>query len=100
MSFTVSQRAREIGIRKALGASSYAILRSVFARALVQLGLGAGCGAVASLFMFSRIPDTHVAEPGMVFTVVGVMLAVGFVSCVAPAVRVLRIDPTQAIREE
>ncbi|MGH9199930.1 MAG: FtsX-like permease family protein [Vicinamibacterales bacterium] len=41
MSFTVSQRTREIGIRKALGASPRAVLTAVFSRAWVQLGLGA-----------------------------------------------------------
>jgi len=97
MSFTVSQRTREIGIRKALGASSRAVLTSVFSRAFVQLGLGAGLGALGSLFLFSRIPDSHVAEPGMILTIMSFLLFVGFLSCVAPAVRVLRIEPTEAI---
>jgi len=100
MSFTVSQRTREIGIRKALGAGPRAVLRSVFSRAFVQLGLGAGLGAFASIAAVSRIPDNYVAEPGMILAIMAFMLLVGFFSCVAPAVRALRIEPTEAMRED
>ena len=100
MSFTVSQRTREIGIRKALGASSQAVLRSVFSRALVQLALGAGLGAFASLTYFSGIPDSHIATPGMVVLILAFMMFVGFVSCGPPARRALRIQPTEAMRED
>lgn len=100
MSFTVSQRTREIGIRKALGAGPLAVLTSVFSRAFVQLGLGAGLGALASIVAFSRLPGTFVGEPGMILAILAFMLLVGFFSCGAPAVRALRIEPTEAMRED
>ena len=100
MSFTVSQRTREIGIRKALGAGLRTVLRSVFSRAFVQLGLGAGLGALASVAAISRIPNTYVVEPGMILTIMAFMLLVGFLSCVAPVARALRIEPTEAMRED
>ena len=100
MSFTVSQRTREIGIRKALGASSQAVLRSVFSRALVQLALGAGLGAFASLTFLGSTPDSQMATPSMVGVVLAFMMFVGFVSCGPPARRALRIQPTEAMRED
>jgi putative ABC transport system permease protein len=100
MSFTVSQRTREIGIRKALGASSQAVLRAVFTRAFLQLALGAGLGAFASLTYFAGIPDSHIATPEMVGLILGFMMLVGFVSCGPPARRALRIQPTEAMRED
>jgi predicted permease len=100
LSFTVSQRTREIGIRKALGAGRRAVVASVFSRAFVQLGLGAGLGALASFLVFSRIPDNYVVKPGVILAMTAFMLLVGFLSCVAPVVRVLRIEPTEAMREE
>jgi putative ABC transport system permease protein len=100
MSFTVSQRTREIGIRKALGASSQAVLRSVFSRAFVQLALGAGLGALASLTFLSNAGDGQFATPGVVVLVLAFMMLVGFVSCGPPARRALRIQPTEAMRED
>ena len=49
MSFTVSQRRREIGIRAALGASSMDVLRSVFSRVAVQVGMGVALGALGAM---------------------------------------------------
>jgi ABC-type antimicrobial peptide transport system permease subunit len=100
MSFTVSQRIREIGIRKALGAGPRAVLTSVLARAFVQLALGAGLGAAASIAAFSRIPDTYIASPGTIAVVVAFLVATGLLSCGAPALRAVRVEPTEAIREE
>ncbi|CAA9335666.1 MAG: hypothetical protein AVDCRST_MAG68-3346 [uncultured Gemmatimonadetes bacterium] len=99
MSFTVSQRKREIGIYKALGAGQRNILTSVFRRALLQLGLGAALGAAASIFVFSRAPGSSV-DPVAMLAVVGVMLLVGLSSCGAPALRALRIEPTTAMRDD
>jgi ABC-type antimicrobial peptide transport system permease subunit len=100
MSFTVSQRTREIGIRKALGAGPRAVLSSVLARAFVQLALGAGLGAAASIAAFSRVPDTYIATPGTIAVVVAFLVATGLLSCGAPALRALRVEPTEAIRDE
>ena len=77
MSFAVSQRRREIGIRAALGASSMDVLRSVFSRVALQVGAGVVLGAVA-----------------LIMVVVGVVAAYG------PVRRSLRIQPTEAVRAE
>ena len=100
MSFTVAQRTREIGIRKALGAGRRAIITAVFSRAFTQLVLGAGLGALTSLVVFSNLPGTSAPEPALVFLVVGFMLLVGIASCGAPALHALRIAPTEAMRDD
>ncbi|HYH80106.1 MAG TPA: ABC transporter permease [Longimicrobium sp.] len=99
MSFTVSQRMREIGIYRALGASSRAILVAVFSRAFLQLGLGAGLGA-AVIIGFSAVASGTFIDIGMLMAIIGSMLLVGLVSCGAPALRALRIEPTVAMKEE
>jgi len=99
MSFTVSQRTREIGIYKALGAGPRTVIRAVFSRAFVQLGLGAGLGAAASIFLSSRSPGSSF-DPLTLLAVVAAMLLVGLASCGAPALRALRIEPTIAMKED
>src|SRR5262249_17385712 len=54
MSFTVSQRRKEIGIRIALGADRKRIIASIFSRALGQLALGAALGVVAAAALDSQ----------------------------------------------
>jgi len=101
MSFTVTQRRREIGIRTALGAQPRRILGSVFARALNQLALGVGLGCVlggALLFGGLEFPTERAIL--VLFTVVAVVLGVGLLAALGPARRGLSIDPMRALREE
>jgi cell division protein FtsX len=96
MSFTVSQRAREIGIRTALGANPQRILLSIFARAIAQITLGVLLGAaLISLAVYN--------QPGGLSSVASVALLMtvfGMLGCVLPARRALRIQPTDALRAE
>jgi predicted permease len=101
MSFAVSQRRREIGIRAALGASSMDVLRSVFSRVAVQVGLGVVLGALGAT-MISVDVDAVVARrlamvtPGIAL----IMVVVGVVAAYGPARRSLRIQPAEAVRAE
>lgn len=96
MSFTVARRAREIGVRAALGAEPRRIITAIFSRAMAQIGIGVVLGAaVISLTVFD--------DPGELRLVAGVaaaMVVVGLMGCVLPAVRALRIQPTEALRAE
>ncbi len=101
MSFTVTQRRREIGIRTALGAQRHAILGSIFARALRQLAIGVGVGVVAAVVMERATGGGLMGGRGAVMlpAVAVMMIAAGLVAALGPARRGLRIQPTEALRE-
>ena len=92
MSFGVSRRVGEIAIRAALGAQPTHLLAAIFSRAFVQLGLGVLAGATGAVVLGGT---TLVGETVLVATV---MIAVGAVACVAPARRVLRLAPSEALK--
>jgi hypothetical protein len=102
MSFTVSRRRREIGIRAALGADARRVVTGIFGRAGAQLAAGTAAGlAVAMAFEWlgpggTMGGDAHVILP----SVVGVMFTVGLIAAIGPARRGLAVQPTEALREE
>lgn len=102
MSFTVAKRWREIGIRAALGAQPGRVLSGIFARACKQLGIGVLCGLAAAAALNWAMPadlwvsDALVLLPG----VAALMMAVGLLAALGPARRGLRVQPTEAMREE
>ncbi|HVL68751.1 MAG TPA: ABC transporter permease [Vicinamibacterales bacterium] len=102
MSFTVSQRRKEIGIRAALGANAGQLLRSIFTRAALQLAAGVVVGIVVAL-VIDRASEGELLGPlgrtllpvtALVMTVVGLLATAG------PARRGLRIHPAEALRAE
>lgn len=102
MSFTVSQRRREIGIRAALGASSMDVLRTVFSRVAVQVGLGVVLGAAGAMAIAPLSDDVVLAKRLAMVTpaIALIMVVVGVVAAYGPARRSLRIQPTEAVRAE
>lgn len=102
MSFAVTRRYREIGIRSALGASRRQVLQTIFSRSALQLALGLAVGAALAVLL-DRLSggemmrgQQHVLLP-MVATLV---LAVGLLATAGPARRVLRVHPMDALRQE
>jgi ABC-type antimicrobial peptide transport system permease subunit len=103
VSFTLARRTREIGIRVALGADSFAIIRGVFSRAFTQIGLGVAAGALPGLVILESIAgDVGAADlPATVGAILGVCLfviAIALISCTVPLRRALRIEPMDALR--
>ena len=96
MSFTVSRRTREIGIRAALGAPPRRIVAGIFSRAFLQISAGvlAGSGLAALVGLGST------RELLLLLAADGIMLVVGLAACAVPLRRALRIDPTEALRME
>ncbi len=96
MSFTVTRRTREIGIRAALGARPGRIVAGIFSRALLQItaGVFAGSGLAALLGLGSM------RQGLLLLAADAVMLVVGLAACLVPLRRALRIDPTEALRAE
>ena len=97
MSFAVSRRTREIGVRVALGGSSLRIVGAVFAQPLRQLGLGllAGTLLVATLLRGIDGGDQLLFLGGYT----AVMTAVCLLACVVPTRRALAVQPTEALRD-
>ena len=84
MSSTVAQRAREIGIRLALGACPRSLLGS-FGRALRQLGLGIGVGSLASGLLISAAELSPTLATGLLLAVAAIIPAVGLLAALGPA---------------
>jgi len=105
MSFTVSQRRKEIGIRAALGADRNRLLIGIFARALGQLGVGAAGGLLGAIALDQFAVDEgdrilH-GQGAVILPIVAiVMILVGLVAALGPARAGLRIQPIEALREE
>ena len=98
MSFTVARRRKEIGIRTALGAQPRRILASVFARALRQLALGAGIGALLGGALIWGGGTTAGRSVVLLLIVAALMMTVGLLAAVGPARQGLRIQPMEALR--
>ncbi len=101
MSITVSQRRKEIAIRTALGADRNRIVASIFSRALGQLAVGAALGmATAAVLERASGGNLMRGNAAIVLPVVALfMMAVGFLAALGPALRGLRIEPAEALRE-
>ena len=104
MSFSVTQRTREMGIRSALGARGLPLVLLVMRRSVVQLAIGLFLGlALALLASGALAPVLYHVQPRdrMVFALVVVTLAVAsLIATFLPARRVTRIDPVVALAVE
>ncbi|HEX8671525.1 MAG TPA: FtsX-like permease family protein, partial [Longimicrobium sp.] len=102
MSFTVTQRRKEIGIRSALGAQPRRLLAGLFRRAAWQLALGVGVGVGIAFLMDIASDGEMMGVRGAVAVpaVAVVMLVVGLLATFGPARRGLRIEPSEALRAE
>jgi putative ABC transport system permease protein len=96
MSFTVSQRRREIAIRSAVGANPRRVVGAIFKRALLQLGLGIGLGCVVAVPVLWDSIKTN--GPGTLLMVAGILGAAGVVACLIPVRRALRVQPAEAVK--
>jgi putative ABC transport system permease protein len=104
LSFVVTQRSQEIGVRVALGARSQDVLRMVFAHGLKLFGIGAGIGLAAALALSRTLAHLLYgvsAYDPLSFTGVILLLgAVTLLACYIPARRAMRVDPLVALRYE
>ena len=103
MSFTVSQRTREIGIRAALGAGTADIVSSVARRAALQVGVGLALGVGSGWVLLNGQSNQRTFEPGNIPLTLALTAAVAgcvcLLACAYPTLRGLRIQPTEALRE-
>jgi putative ABC transport system permease protein len=104
MSYAVSQRTAEIGVRIALGAQTGDVVRLIVGQGmtLALIGVGVGVlGAIASTRMISSLLHDLSAFDPLTFAVVSILLtAVAFLACWIPARRATTVDPIVALRRE
>jgi putative ABC transport system permease protein len=105
MSYSVTQRTREIGVRIALGADSASVLRHVVRGGLLLVLCGILLGSlgsvVAGFAVASQLFGTQLLDTGIVFALVAIaLLGVAAFACWVPARRATRVDPMIALRAE
>lgn len=102
LSFTVTRRRKEIGIRTALGADQMHVLTGIFTRVLRQLGAGVGLGLLGAFGIEQLLGADGFAEQGRIVIPlsIAIMFLVGLVASWGPARRGLRIEPIAALRED
>jgi ABC-type antimicrobial peptide transport system permease subunit len=103
MSYVVSQRRRELGLRLALGASASDLLRLVMSYGLVLTGGGVVLGAAVALattpllgYILYHVSPRDPLAFGSAFVV---MAIASLAACLVPAWRAPRIDPVRALRD-
>lgn len=104
LAFSVEQRTREIGLRRAIGASERGVLRAVVGRSAWQVAIGLVIGIALGIpwanMMASQFTEVD-ANSAFLFPLVGVVIAiVALVAALVPARRALRVDPMVALRYE
>jgi putative ABC transport system permease protein len=104
MSYAVSQRTREIGIRMALGADAKEIFKLVVGRGLSLTLIGAGIGLALALigtrFLSSLLHNVSAIDPLTFVAVTLLLTIVAFLACYFPARRAMKTDPMVALRYE
>jgi putative ABC transport system permease protein len=104
LSYLMTQRMAEIGIRIALGAKREQVLRLALADglrpAIFGLALGLAASAAAVRLIQSMLYKTEPLDPVVFATVAATLLTVAAIACIVPAWRASHLDPMQALRTE
>jgi predicted permease len=104
LSYEVSRRTREIGIRMALGAHPGRVLKLVLRQGIVLAIVGAAAGIGVALgvtrYLTSMLYDVHANDPLTMIAVAVLLTIVALAACYIPARRAMRVDPMVALRYE
>jgi predicted permease len=104
LSYEVSRRTREIGIRLALGAQAADVLRLIVKQGIVLGLVGAAVGAGVAIgvtrYMSAMLYDVHANDPLTIIAVAALLTIVALAACYIPARRAMRVDPIVALRHE
>ncbi|HEU4478772.1 MAG TPA: FtsX-like permease family protein, partial [Pyrinomonadaceae bacterium] len=104
IAYSVTQRAQEMGVRLALGASSRDILRLIIGQAMRISLLGVGLGLIAAIgltrVMTSLLFEVSATDPVVFVGLAILLIAVTLVASYIPARRATKVDPLEALRYE
>ena len=104
ISYAVSQRTREIGIRIALGAPQQSVRQMFVRQGLLLTGIGVGCGLAAALvltrLMKALLFEVSTMDPLTYGAVSAVLVVAAMLASYLPARRATNIEPVEALRME
>jgi putative ABC transport system permease protein len=104
MAYSFSQRTHELGVRIALGAQRFDILRMAMSEGMRVVVIGLVCGlagaAILTRLFRSMLFNVAPADPLTFFSVSAILASVALLACYIPALRATRVDPLVALREE
>ena len=102
MAYAVEQRTREIGIRMALGAGGWQVLRLILRQAVWMIAGGVALGLAGSIgltrLISSNLWEVQASDPSTFAGVSALLIAVALLACLAPTRRAVDVDPTVALR--
>jgi putative ABC transport system permease protein len=104
MSYSVTQRTHEVGIRMALGADRKDVLGMIVRQGMVLAGIGVVVGLAKALILMqlmkSLLFGVSATDPATFVCVAALLVGVAFFACVIPARRATKVDPIVALRYE
>ena len=104
MAYAVEQRTREIGIRMALGADGWRVLRLMIRQAIWMTATGLALGLAGAMaltrFISSELWEVQSTDPATFVGVSLLLIAVALLACLVPTRRAVQVDPTIALRYE
>jgi ABC-type antimicrobial peptide transport system permease subunit len=103
LSYSVSRRVHEIGLRMALGATRGAVLQMIYRQSLLIIGWGLGIGLIMALLAARTVGKfvvVSVRDPVTYVAVTAALALVALGSCYLPVRRAMAVEPIVALREE
>jgi predicted permease len=104
LAYSVSQRTREIGVRRALGAVDGRILNMVLGQGAWQLGIGLATGFICAIgfaqLLSSMLRGVSPFDPPTLLGTALILCVVALIASLLPALRALRVNPIEALRYE
>lgn len=104
MSYTVSQRKHELGIRMALGANAGGVQAMVIGTQMRFLAAGIAAGLLAAFlllrFIQNQVWGVSIHDPATLAGVVAILVVAGVAACYIPTLAITRLDPAETLRSE